>query len=189
MKEENYRKLYKDTFDEVHAPENLLGKVKNMKKENIKAVKRISKRTACAAAALLAVVVVSGNAITYAATGSTWLEKARICIKGEDGYEYTYYVEDVENNDESIVCFQIEDTETSGFTITDAGIGAELVSEDGRVYISAGEGEERTDITDKFVDNVCEGDIIVKGKSCHYVVTKDANTEDGYSFEITENQN
>ena len=186
MKEENLKKLYRETFDEVHTPDNLLGKVKNMKKENIKAVKRVSKRAACAAAALLAAVLVSSNAIAYAATGSTWVEKVKVCI---DGYQYSFYVKDMEMDDGKIVYTIIDSPEANHITISDAGTGAELITEDGRVYISAGEGEERTDITDKFKDNVCEGDIDIEGKSYHYVVTENTDTADGYSFEVTEKQN
>lgn len=68
------KKYYQNTFDEVHASDDLLGKVKNMKDERISRKIRKVGRFAYIVAAVL-IVIISSNIISYAATGSTWVEK------------------------------------------------------------------------------------------------------------------
>jgi len=77
MKEEKEnRTYYQNTFNEVHASENLLRKVEMMNSKNGKnAFKRTLKKS-WAAAAALAFIFVSSNMITYAATGNPWITYA-----------------------------------------------------------------------------------------------------------------
>ncbi len=188
--EEQNKKLYKDTFDEVHASENLLGKVKDMRKENINIVKRISKRAVCAAAAMAAVVFVSSNAIAYAATGSTWVEKVRLSV---DGKTYTLtekqadgtMVYEVDVPEAGSVSVESSEGAGENFTVT-AG-EATISIEGGRIYLITGKNGEKTDITDNFTDGVCEGYVYIdtgdeESGNYHYVATEiDAGD---YSLEI-----
>ena len=70
-KDRNYTASYYETFQEVHAPEALAGKVMNMTNQN-KNNKSFIKKFAVTAACL-ATLFVGSNAIAYAATGATWI--------------------------------------------------------------------------------------------------------------------
>lgn len=80
MKNKEY---YQSTFDEVHVPEALLGKVKGMKMEEKKIQNKSKLKYAAAIAAALGLCVVASNGICYAATGNTWVEKVILHINGE----------------------------------------------------------------------------------------------------------
>lgn len=80
------KKDYKDTFSDIHAPEALARKVKNMSKvEKSKAGMSLVKKLAVSAAAV-AILFAGSNGVAYAATGSTWIETVVIHFNGS-GYE------------------------------------------------------------------------------------------------------
>ena len=83
MKEE-YRKmeLYRETFSEVHAPDTLKGKVKDMA-NNKKALWTATLKKCAAVAVLAAIVFTSSNVVAYAATGETWVKMVTININGK----------------------------------------------------------------------------------------------------------
>ncbi|MDE6233500.1 MAG: hypothetical protein K2M60_09190 [Lachnospiraceae bacterium] len=180
MEKEN-KKMYKDTFDEVHASENLLRKVKDMKRENISRIKRISKKAVCTAAALAVVGFISTNAVVYAATGSTWLHKIKVSI---DGKEYEAKVTKIDENAVEVEITGDEDMpfsvsaegdgsnlEESKFVICDESNGVCLGFENDRLYLLS--EEDKIDITDNFDGGKCEGDMEIGDKVYHYVVTED----------------
>ena len=70
----------RQVYDEIHAPEVLLGKVLEMKKDEFKG-RRMVKYIAAAVLAL-AITVVASNGICYAATGETWIGKMKVWING-----------------------------------------------------------------------------------------------------------
>ena len=72
----------KRVYDEIHAPEALLGKVTEMKKEEFKG--RMMVKYIAAAVLALAITVVASNGICYAATGETWIGKLKVYINGEE---------------------------------------------------------------------------------------------------------
>ncbi|MBQ8799466.1 MAG: hypothetical protein IJZ55_07875 [Lachnospiraceae bacterium] len=74
---ENVKRVY----DEIHAPEVLLGKVMEMKKDEFK--RRRTVKYIAAAVLVLALSVVASNGICYAATGETWIGKMMVYINGE----------------------------------------------------------------------------------------------------------
>ncbi len=71
MKDLQNRTYYCDTFQEVHAPEALAGKVMNMTNHQ-KNKSNFSKKLTVAVASFAALFIAS-SAITYAATGNTWI--------------------------------------------------------------------------------------------------------------------
>ena len=75
---ENVKKVY----DQIHAPEALLGKVMEMKKDTFKF--RNCVKYAIAAVAALVLTVVASNGICYAATGETLFSKIKVCINGKE---------------------------------------------------------------------------------------------------------
>ena len=70
----------RQVYDEIHAPEVLLGKVMEMKKDEFKG-RRMVKYIAAAVLAL-AITVVASNGICYAATGETWIGQMKVWING-----------------------------------------------------------------------------------------------------------
>ena len=79
MKEaENVKKVY----EQIHAPEALLGKVMEMKKDTFKF--RNCMKFAVAALAALVLTFVAGNGICYAATGETLFSKIKVSINGKE---------------------------------------------------------------------------------------------------------
>lgn len=83
MKEEEFESLYKETFDEIEVPAGLETKLTDIPADPEKTMaaadtKRSSGhiwRSIAVAAAALAVVFCLSNAVTYAATGTTWLKQ------------------------------------------------------------------------------------------------------------------
>ncbi len=75
---------FKQTFDEVHAPEDLLGKVMelDMKKKEFK-TRNMVKAAVCALAVATGVFA-AGNGICYAATGESLMTNVKIIINGEE---------------------------------------------------------------------------------------------------------
>ena len=79
----------RQVYDEIHAPEVLLGKVLEMKKDEFKG-RRMVKYSAAAVLAL-AITVVASNGICYAATGETWIGKIKILVNGvEQEHDITW---------------------------------------------------------------------------------------------------
>ncbi len=70
----------KQVYDEIHAPEALLGKVMEMKKDEFKG--RMMVKYIAAAVLALVITVVASNGICYAATGETWIGKMKVWING-----------------------------------------------------------------------------------------------------------
>ena len=72
----------KKVYDQIHAPEALLGKVMEMKKDTFKF--RNCMKFAVAALAALVLTFVAGNGICYAATGETLFSKIKVSINGKE---------------------------------------------------------------------------------------------------------
>lgn len=194
MKSKEY---YKETFDEVHVPEAVLGKVKGMKMEEKKIQKRSRLRYAFAAVAAVGLCVVASNGICYAATGNTWVEKVILYVNGEsveqditwheDGdtvygeLEYTVENEDGSGNvifyDESESGPELNDEAGEKTTVTynDADANGMVIQEDDRVYLYM-EGS-KIDITEDIADGECSGTFEKDGITYEYEVTGNA---DGY---------
>ena len=72
----------KKVYDQIHAPEALLGKVMEMKKDTFKF--RNCMKFAVAALAALVLTFVASNGICYAATGETLFSKIKVSINGKE---------------------------------------------------------------------------------------------------------
>lgn len=116
------RTYYCNTFQEVHAPKALAGKVINMtnhKKNNLTLIKKFA-----VTAASLVALFVGSNAIAYAATGSTWVHGFFKDIQRWDGAvvgtEYVTSAKEIEiavsdritENDNIIIPITIQFTDT-----------------------------------------------------------------------------
>lgn len=87
--EENVKKVY----DQIHAPEALLGKVMEMKKDTFRF--RNAVKYAFVVAAALVLTFVAGNGICYAATGESLISNIRFLVNGKEvEHEITWREED-----------------------------------------------------------------------------------------------
>lgn len=103
------RKFYRETFDEVHASSELLGKVLDMKKDQKNKVFRSIAKLGYVAAAGLVIAMVSTNAISYAQTGSTWVEKVIVYINGAEQEAEAVYSVDEDGNEQMELELNLED--------------------------------------------------------------------------------
>lgn len=199
MKSEKY---YKETFDEVHVPLALLGKVRDMKMEKKEIEKKSKLRYALSAVAAFVFCMVVSNGICYAATGETWISKAIVYINGEPvEKDITWHMEgdtvvgemevDVsEDGTARVDYFEVRDDDISGIDdvqdmqieLTDnesALMNAEVISEGDRVFLCV--NDEKIDITEDFADGSCTGTFEMDGKTLNYEVT---GTIEEYSISI-----
>ena len=80
----NNQEKFKQTFDRVHAPEALLGKVMDMQMEKKEfKTRNLVKALVCAIALGLGLFG-AGNGICYAATGESLVTKMKVVINGEE---------------------------------------------------------------------------------------------------------
>ena len=109
---------FKQTFDVVHAPEDLLGKVMELHREKKEFKTRNLIKAAVCVLAVTMGVFAAGNGICYAATGESLVTKVKIIINGEEiqpmdmewkknGEEYT-----------GSIVFPDQEGSSSGFVIT-----------------------------------------------------------------------
>lgn len=203
MKNKEY---YQSTFDEVHVPEAVLGKVKGMKMEEKKIQKKSKLRYAAAIAAAFGLCIVASNGICYAATGNTWVEKVILHINGEaveqditwhqDG-DLVYGEFEYETDGEEPAVIEFYDAEASVLDGTGYGFIAgkasedetmensesdfhtEILQENERIYLVI--GDSKIDITEDFADGECSGSFEFKGVTFDYEVT---GTVDEYSVNV-----
>lgn len=81
--EKKIKEMYNSTFSEVHASDELKGMVENMA-DNKKILWRSVLKKGSVVAAALAFVFVSGNIVTYAATGNSLISYVSVKINGEE---------------------------------------------------------------------------------------------------------
>ena len=165
---DNYE-FYKSTFDEVYASDELLRKVKNMTetkpKKKIYAIRKV-----LYVAAAIVIMLIASNAIVYAATGETWVEKITVNViangdnqnvdmvktTDENGnISYEMNIEDKDGADQSFVFggdgdADIKDGDTVVFVAPDAE--PTLTKEDGKIYFELPAMDIKEDITDDFAD-------------------------------------
>nr|MBQ8253452.1 hypothetical protein [Lachnospiraceae bacterium] len=80
----NNAEKFKRIYDELHAPEDLLGKVMDLKMEKSEfKTRNVIKAAVCALAVTIGTFV-AGNGICYAATGESLVTKIKVVINGEE---------------------------------------------------------------------------------------------------------
>ncbi|MCM1083381.1 MAG: hypothetical protein NC393_05825 [Clostridium sp.] len=188
------KSYYKGTFDEVHIPEALLGKVVNMDMDKTKKRKTNKLRVALAGVAAFALCMIVSNGICFAATGETWVSKVIMTINGEDvEQEVTWHQEgdvivgeleyELENEEDEIsitmqgqVVGDDMEMELSNneddikAEIYDNGdyISAEVDTEAGKTYFLV--GESKIDITDDIADGKASGELDYDGQRFGYEI-------------------
>lgn len=178
MKDKN-KEYYMNMSNEIHVPPEVLGKVMDMKKKDIRR-KNMMKYAASIAAAFV-VCFLASNGICYAATGNTWIGEFSMYINGEwIEQEITFYEEDdtiygeleVETDDESTTSITIIEEDASEYDAMD--LTNEIIQEDGKTYLCI--GDSKIDITEDFADGYCSGTFEMNGETLQYEVS--GNAED-----------
>lgn len=120
IEKDNHR-LYRSTFDKVHASDELVGKVKNMTKVKAKKKMCVIKKVLCIAA-VVAVLFVVSNLAVYAATGESWVEMlvVHVVVNGEELDMNVKKVTDENGNVKYVLPITVE--------------GESTVDEDGTTY-------------------------------------------------------
>lgn len=166
--ENSYGKTYKETFDNVHAPEELLRKVKGISTMKEARKKSYIVRKLGYAAAALVVLVVASNGIVYAATGETWVHKAVISVNGKD--KVVEFTKSKDKNGEDVYSTMIEDTMIED---NDGQVEIDIVGEepsDGKLSIE-------NDENGAYIEYIGDGeeDITEKGTESAIILSKDKN--------------
>lgn len=130
-------KRIKEMFEEIHAPDELREKVISLGKKKKPSKWNKGMHRAAGMAVMLAAVFTLSNGICYAATGKTWVRQSVIRFTDENGEELDI---------------------TVNMNGEEAGREAELVEEDGKVYLMI-DGEQAADITEDFEDGKAVGTI------------------------------
>ena len=197
-------KRYKETFDKVHVPEELLGKVMDMENQTEKKAKR-GWRYAMGALAAAFGLFVASNGICYAATGETWVSRMTIYLNGEkiekevtwqENEDGTFFAEVEMEGDLECELFAVtDDIELAEGEYSYSFNGEELAGEDGEytfVNVEVETDEDgsvwlrvnqdgtcvaETDVTADLADGMAEGDIAYDGLNYHYQVTQGADGE------------
>jgi len=185
MDEKTY---YCNTFDEAGASEDLFRKVITMKhKDNYRKIRKtVRMRYAGAVAALVLTVLVSSNIVTYAATGSTWIEKVMVTVNGEEKEVDMTRYKDADGGD----CYEmtVDEAGTKSISMSMSGesnicTGSDasdpededvlpetaVTMREGRTYLEA--GGQSVDITEDMKDGVCSGSFEADGKKYLYEIT------------------
>ncbi len=178
------KEIYKNAFDEVHAPAELSGKVKVSKMEHVKRSSFKGFKIAVSAFAALLFLVVVSNGICYAATGDTWITKVKIIINGEETEaDMTWHQE----GDYTVgtVEYEVPEGKAQEIFVFDDGESLDenpeidynsstpaegrLEVENDRTYLVA--EDSKVDITEDFKDGKAAGEIELDGVKFVYTVT------------------
>lgn len=177
------KEWYKESFDQVHIPEAVLGKVRNMEKEQ-KVIKQRNKlRYAVTMIAALVLFFAVSNGICYAATGEsvvTWIDKGwSEYYDGEAvdiykiGDEYCAISEGVDPKDcmdLNISEFMSDGHDDIAIIFAKEGIGR-LVRDNKTARFYLFYGDFYLDITEDFADGKSSGTFELNGKQYEYIVT------------------
>ena len=179
----NNKEFYTDTFNEVHVPAAVLGKVRDMKMEKTTIKRQNKLRYAVSAVAVLAVCLIASNGICYAATGDTWIQKVTFYVNGEkQELDMTMHKEgdtlvgevtrEIDGKESYMIITGSDASESDQVMITDsADKETSLVSEDDKIYLVIGDNLKRIDITEDFTDGKCSGTVELEGVTYNYEVT------------------
>ncbi len=173
------KKEYKGTFAEIHASQDLAGKVKDIPKlsksekgtakgQILSQKNRVLKKLAMVAAASV-VLIVSSNTVLYATTGSTWLKKLVIIsnkkeylvdmkgeVKDDNLVTYSGYILGESGPTAVMIVREQEDEASPMVLFTDLVISSpEIVEKDGKLYLI--DDNIKIDITEDATDGKAKG--------------------------------
>jgi len=186
---EHDKRKYCEVMDTIHAPESLRRKVRNMNQES--KVKSFCIRKFAYVAAAVVIVFASSNIVTYAMTGSSWVEKIVVRIDGkEQGVDakHTSYVKDGVEYEEVEINFD-EESVSSGLeyivdesTSNPVSANATVVKRGDSIYLVVENME--LDITADLQDGISEGEIKI-GEDVYIYKIKGNYDEGEFDYFIT----
>ena len=171
MNNKNTHELYQSVLDEVHAPDELIMKVKNMTENKTKKKIYVIRKVIYVAAAIM-IFLIASNAVVYAATGATWIEhlvtatvnggeyNARLIDKYDENGEFGSqeliidYGNGIKEGIEGDGQYAIDPN--SDIEIWVAEKEPRVVQESNRVYLSWISADIHEDITEDFSDGHAE---------------------------------
>ena len=170
------QELYTGVFDEVHASDELLRKVKAMTDTNKKKSIRTTVKVLYTVAAV-AVLLIASNVIAYAATGGTLLnviingEEQTVTAADENGrYTFTYGTDN--EKVDIVIDGEFSDGDTLYMNESDA-VSPELTKEGDKTYLVC--DDVKIDITEDMKDGSADGTFELDGIIFSYQVDSDEN--------------
>lgn len=114
--EQKNKVFFRSAFDELRAPDELKRKVKQMNAEKTRRRAPLLK-VACVIA-ILVMAFVSSNAVAYAASGATWVERVMmsVTVNGEKTQVPMDIYEDENGNSYATTSFEVDEGETHQFS-------------------------------------------------------------------------
>lgn len=196
------KKLYKETFDSIQMSEEAFRKVINMNENTQQTPKRRFKfhNVVVAAVATFALLFISSNAISYAATGNTLMETVTIYMNGNkvddsqvksytDKNGNTHYEMEIDaqdgasgevviSNTSSGMDYSFSVTEDNETTVNVTLLQGTVKQEGDQVVLVIGDDQKKIVITDDFKDGTAKGTFTLDGIDYEYMVegTTDNNT-------------
>lgn len=200
IKKDNYE-FYRNTFDKVHASDELVRKVKNMTTTKTKTKIYTFKKVLCIAATLAVLFVVS-NIVTFAATGETWVEMVtmKITYNGEEKDIEVSKTTDENGNENYAWDFELENKDGNTYEYSiDLGSDIDaidkiefiedqpkLVEKDGKIYLTEPLFNLNKDITEDFADGEATVIVDLKGTdfTIDFVTVTVKGTVDDYTVDV-----
>lgn len=189
--------LYQNTFNKVHASDELVRKVKLMTKENSKTKIYALKKVLCIAAAAVFLFVAS-NVVAFAATGETWVEMItmKVTYNGEKKDIDIIKTTDEDGNRRYVWHDELKDKNGEVYTYEfDLGsdINAiqnieivqfmpQLVEKDGRIYVTEPLYKVNQDITEDFADGEAKVELTMGDEETHILTI--TGTVENPSFDV-----
>lgn len=185
---------YKAMMGNVHAPAELLARVKGIPMEKKQVMRTVALRYATAACVAVLGVFAVTNGVCYAATGETWVEKVTVFVNGqEQEMEMTFSQEgdatvarmEVETADGNIVevsadgdmvtsddyALSIKEGASDSYQVYGDDNASVLEAADGTVLLSV-PGMDSIDITEQLAHGgVAKGTFDKDGETYSYVVS------------------
>lgn len=191
--------FYQSTFDEVHAPDELLRKVQNMSNTETKKKVYAIRKVIYIAAAII-IVFAASNAVVYAATGETWVEHTVHAVVNGDDYNAKTVNKYDDNGQVSSQKVEINYgngmkegieydgdyaiDENSDFEIQSSKNKPILKEENDKTYFVWSEIDIKIDITDDFKDGEAKFLVLEEGGNKLFATVK--GTIDEYVIDYSE---
>lgn len=132
--------LYKAACNGIKAPEELYGKVVNMKEKK----RRMLPKAAVVAIAIM-IGVLGSNGIVYASTGTGWIGRIIVAISGQE--KDVHFEKEFDGNGEAYYIGTVQDETGNSVTITTRDMsvlnGKEFVVEGQDVYVIFEDGTRK----------------------------------------------
>lgn len=203
--EDKMKEYIQSTFEELHAPEDLRRRVMDM--SNNVTEKRMTAVKKLAIAAAVAVLLFAGsNGVTYAMTGSTWVENViakvsvngvlqdvemDMTVRGDGVIEYHGTIEAEDGHEVEILIADDSIPEGEVVIVMDIDTNVvpertEVVEEDGKVTLVV--GEITLDITEDMEDGMATGSFEKKGDIYRYEVKEEPGVPGCFELHIFEEE-